>query len=365
MTGHINHFYVGGNTAHGFVSLMESSLQGLERLFILQGTSRTGKSDMIRTIGDHMVSNGHDIWFIHCASDNSSLDGMVIPLLKVGIIVGTDRYVIQSMLPEIAVEYVNLGEACDSTQLRNQQVTIDDLNRQISRAYQDAYAGFAEALRIHDEWEALYIANMDFQAADELTKEYIDVLYGDRKLQKQSRVDHRFLGAATPKGAVDFVPNLTEGLKRYLIKGRPGSGKSTILKKIAAVGIERGFDVEIYHCGFDSNSLDMIIVRDLEFAIFDSTAPHEYFPERVTDEIVDMYTRCIIPGTDEAHDEAIIHIKERYAARMKQSIQYLAEAKSLQDELDNIYAQSIDFSLVDRIRDEVQTDISCISAIAD
>ena len=42
---------------------------------------------------------------------------------------------------------------------------------------------------------------------------------------------HRFLGAATPKGAVDFVPNLTEGLPhRYFIKGPPGPGKSTMLK---------------------------------------------------------------------------------------------------------------------------------------
>ncbi|AJS61332.1 PRK06851 family protein [Paenibacillus sp. IHBB 10380] len=365
MNGNIKNFYAGGNTAHGFASLMDSSLQELERLFIVKGESRTGKSEFIRTIGDHMVSNGYDTWFIHCAADNGSLDGIVVPFLKVGIIVGRAPYVMESTLPDIAIQYVNLSEACDTTQLIIHELEIEHLNEQISQAYQQAYSGFAEALRIHDEWEALYIANMDFQEADVLTKEYIDALYGDRKLEKQSRVDHRFLGAATPKGAVDFVPNLTEGLKRYLIKGRPGSGKSTMLKKLAAAGIERGFDVEIYHCGFDPNSLDMIIVRDLQFAIFDSTAPHEYFPDRETDEIVDMYTRCIIPGTDEEHAEAVIHIRERYAAQMKQSMQYLAQVKSLQDELEAIYGQSMDFSLVDRMRDEVQQEFTHIAAIAD
>ncbi len=228
----------------------------------------------------------------------------------------------------------------------------------IKQEHELAYAGFAEALRIHDEWEAIYIAKMNYQAADELTQEYIQLLYSDRKFEKASRVDHRFLGAATPKGAVDFVPNLTAGLKRYLVKGRAGSGKSTLLKKIAAEGIKRGFDVEIYHCGFDPNSLDMIIVRELGFAIFDSTAPHEYYPDRATDEIVDMYSRCIQPGTDEEHSEAIAGIKERYSSTMKQSTQHLTDAKVFLDALKQIYASTVDFVRVDQIKSQIVQEIN-------
>ena len=40
-----------------------------------------------------------------------------------------------------------------------------------------------------------------------------------------------------------------------------------MLKKLAKVAEEKGFDVEVYHCGFDPNSLDMVIVRELGFAI--------------------------------------------------------------------------------------------------
>ncbi|MBL1704179.1 hypothetical protein ELE02_33765, partial [Klebsiella pneumoniae] len=141
----------------------------------------------------------------------------------------------------------------------------------------------------------------DFNKANELTDELIQKLFTNEG-GKQSTVKHRFLGAATPKGAVDFVPNLTEGLpQRYFIKGRPGSGKSTMLKKLAKVAEEKGFDVEVYHCGFDPNSLDMVIVRELGFAIFDSTAPHEYFPSRGGDEIIDMYDLIVAPGTDEKY----------------------------------------------------------------
>ncbi|TDF97085.1 PRK06851 family protein [Paenibacillus piri] len=355
MTGTIVNFYAGGNTARGFANLFESSLQGLDLIYILKGGPGTGKSTLIREIGNDIVNRGYDIRFIHCASDNNSLDGLIIPELKIGIVDGTAPHVIEPQLPGAVEQYVNLGEAWDAARLNEQKPLLESLNGHIKKAYERAYNGFAEALRIHDEWEAIYVNNMDFQAADDLTSHYIELLFRNWKLERQSRVDHRFLGAATPQGAVDFVPNLTEGLdKRYLIKGRPGSGKSTMLKKLAAAAVERGFDVEIYHCGFDPNSLDMIIVRELGFAVFDSTAPHEYNPERAGDEIIDMYARCIAPGTDEAHADAITGIKQRYAAAMKAATQHLAQAKSLRDELEQIYVQAMDFRIVDRIRETIR-----------
>lgn len=363
MTGITLHFYTGGNTARGFTSLLDSSLQGLERVVVLQGGPGTGKLVNITAIGNKLAEEGYEIWFIHCASDHYSLDGLIVPELKVGIVDGTAPHVIEPTLTEAAMKYVDLGDACRADQLEAQKSAIDQLKGDISQAYEQAYSGFAKALRIHDDWEKLYIANMDFQAADLLAKEYIGILYGDRKLEKQGRVDHRFLGAATPNGAIDFVPNLTEGLKRYLIKGRPGSGKSTLLNKLAATAIERGFDVEIYHCGFDPNSLDMIIVREIGFAIFDSTAPHEYDPDRPSDEIVDMYERCIHPGTDDVYSEKISDVKEQYSAAMKQSIQQLTHTRSLLDQLEQIYIQSMDVPIVERLNNEIQQEITRLAAI--
>ena len=361
MTAVIRNFYASGNTARGFVSLYDSSLRQLRRLFVLQGGPSAGKTGLIREIGDRMAKEGHEIWYIHSPFDNDALDGLIVPGLKAGIVDGTAPRVIRPE-PKTDVQYVDLDAALGTNGERIRTSGGDRWNEQIRQTLERAYSGFAEALRIHDEWESFYIANIDVQAAEELTKEYISILYGDQRREKESRVDRRFLGAATPKGAVDFVPNLTEGLKRYLMKGRPGSGKSTMLKKIAAAGIERGFDVEIYHCGFDPNSLDMVIVRELGFAIFDSTAPHEYFPERPTDEIVDLYARCIKPGTDEAHADAIRDCQERYSAKMKQAIRCLAEAKALQDELEDMYARSVDLRPLDRIKQEMVQKMTGIAA---
>lgn len=347
-------YFAGGNTARGFYSLYESSLQGLSRLFILKGGPGTGKSSLMKKIGSKWNEEGYDIEYLHCSSDNNSIDGVIIPALKAGIVDGTAPHVIEPKAPGAIEEYVNLGTAWDSCKLQGERDEILALSAEISTSFEKAYSLFDEALKVHDEWEKIYIDNMDFSKADILTNELILRFFEDKGLNKKSDIRHRFLGAATPIGAVDFVPNLTEGVpKRYLIKGRPGSGKSTLLKKVAAQAEQRGFDVEVYHCGFDPQSLDMLILRELGIAIFDSTAPHEYFPERDNDEVIDMYEKLITPGTDEKYKQELYGISVRYKVKMKQATAALAGAKNLRDKLEAIYINAMDFSKVDAITADI------------
>ncbi len=364
MAGKIKNYFAGGNTARGFYSLYDSNLQGLDRLFILKGGPGTGKSSLMKKMGHEWNENGYDIEFLHCSSDNNSIDGVIIPALKVGIVDGTAPHVIEPKAPGAVEEYINLGEAWDARVLSSKKKTIVRLTREISESFQKAYSTFKEALEIHDDWEKIYINSMDFQKAGQLTNKLIEAFFGKMRLNKSADIRHRFLGAATPMGAVDFVPNLTEEIsKRYFIKGRPGSGKSTMLKKLAAAAEERGVDAEIYHCGFDPHSLDMVIFRELGIAIFDSTAPHEYFPSRDSDEIIDMYELLIEPGTDELYEEILGKIADRYKNKMTEATSFLARAKELHDKLEAIYIPAMDFTVVERIQHRIADEIRAMAGV--
>ncbi|GAE28393.1 ATPase [Halalkalibacter wakoensis JCM 9140] len=358
MNGKVQRYFAGGNTAKGFFSFYEDVLNDLDRLFILKGGPGTGKSSLMKAVGEKMVQKGLDIEYLYCSSDPDSVDGVIVPAYKVGIVDGTAPHIIEPKAPGVVEEYVNLGVAWDGKVLRNSKKEILSLNKEISATFQEAYEHFAQSLLAHDDLEHIYISNMDFEEANKLTEELITRFYQEDTAPKKSTVGHRFLGAATPKGAVDFIPNLTEGIgKRYFIKGRAGSGKSTMLKKIAKAGEERGFDVEVYHCGFDPNSVDMVIVREKDFAIFDSTAPHEYFPERESDEVVDMYERCITPGTDEKYETEIERATKPYKDKMKEGIASLKKAKELRDQLEAYYIKAMDFEKVEKIQQEVLMEI--------
>jgi Cdc6-like AAA superfamily ATPase len=355
MAGSVRNYYAGGNTAKGFHSLCDDCLKDLQKVFILQGAPGTGKSTFMKKIGEYWVNRNYQVEYLHCPLDTSSIDGVIIVELKVGIVNGSGSYAITPRALGAIEEYINLGEAWDSAKLAEQKDQIMKLSMLAGNATQKAYERFAEALSIHDNWEKIYIEAMDFQKADDLTRKLIFQFYGNMTLNKESTVKHRFLGAATPDGAVDYVPNLTEDVaKRYFIKGRPGSGKSTMLRKIAEEAQIRGLDVEVYHCGFDPNSLDMVIVRELGIAIFDSTAPHEYFPSRDGDEIVDMYGSVIASGTDEIFEEEINNHKTAYRNMMDQATGLLKESSEYNRELEGIYKDAMDFEKVNEQTERVQ-----------
>jgi energy-coupling factor transporter ATP-binding protein EcfA2 len=354
MAGKVRNIYAEGNTARGFHDFFSSVFHGLDRLYVITGGPGTGKSTLVKTIGDQFVSRGHAVEWIHCPFDNGAVDGVILTEINIGLIDGTPPRQIDSAALGVPVEYVDLHAATDSHKLQREEERIEALHSEISDVYQKAYSTFAEALSIHDEWEKIYIANMDYAKANKVTEELAERLFEDRTLAKPAKVRHMFFGAATPKGAVDYIQDLTADVaKRYFIKGRPGSGKSTMLKNLAAIAEEKGFDVEVYHCGFDPNSLDMLLLPERSIAIFDSTAPHEYFPSRYTDEIIDMYARAIAAGTDEKHAAELAGIQARYSGRMKEATSYLAEGKALHDELVAIYKAATDYKKVESVTQDV------------
>lgn len=91
-----------------------------------------------------------------------------------------------------------------------------------------------------------------------------------------------FMGANAPKGyfsKFDRLINPSPGGKCFLIKGGPGTGKSTMLKKIASVLTEKGMSTELIFCTADPDSLDAVATPDGKFAALDATLPHALEPK--------------------------------------------------------------------------------------
>lgn len=351
-------YYAGGNTAKGFVHFFESNFQDLERLFILKGGPGTGKSTMIKSIGNEWRDKGYDLEWIHCSSDAKSLDAFIITELKIGIVDGTNPHALEPQYPGVVEEYVDLGVAWNREQLLKRKEEIIDLTKKVSKGFQTAYRSFREGLKEHDKLEEIYISQMDFNRANKLTSEWIQKLIQYPSKQGRGMTKHRFLGASTPIGPVDFVESITESLEiRYFIKGRAGTGKSTMLKKIVEVAKHNGYDIEVYHCGFDPDSLDMVVIRELNFAIFDSTEPHEYFPTREKDYIIDLYKETVATGTDEKYANRIRETTKKYKEKMNEGIQHLAKTKEIRDQLEEIYIEAMDFTIVNQIRDTINNEI--------
>ncbi|WP_262687348.1 hypothetical protein [Paenibacillus baimaensis] len=354
----VSHYFARGNTAHGVYFLYKSAFQELDKILVLIGPPGIGKSTILRKLADSLMDKGQHVQCFHSPLRPDELDGIIATKLKVGIVDGQASEWSMEGGAAATIEF-DFGVALDNRGISTETLgMIEELKGKLIYAYSKAYESFATALRIHDEWEKFYFESMDFGKADQITQELIQELYDGHENWTPTIGRHLFFGAATPKGAFDFIQSLTAPLnRRIFIKGRPGSGKSTLLKKLAAAAEKKGIDVQVYHCGFDPNSLDMLIFPKLSTAIFDSTAPHEYFPDRDGDEILDMYERTMTPGTDETYAAEIAAIKERYSVKMKEATSHLAAAEAIDSQIKSFYTAATNFSIVEKLQLQVQSEL--------
>lgn len=92
---------------------------------------------------------------------------------------------------------------------------------------------------------------------------------------------HFFLGANTPQGFVsrfDQLADPSDGWREFIIKGGPGTGKSTLMKRVAKAFEPESSQIEWIHCSSDVESLDGVIIHDQKISIADGTPPQENDP---------------------------------------------------------------------------------------
>ncbi len=104
-----------------------------------------------------------------------------------------------------------------------------------------------------------------------------------------------FFGANNKAGYCSLysdIYNPFEKGKHIILKGGPGTGKSTLMKKIANKLEKEGYFVERGYCSADPNSLDVVVAPEINFSILDGTAPHTIDPTvpGVSEFIVDLST---------------------------------------------------------------------------
>lgn len=112
------------------------------------------------------------------------------------------------------------------------------------------------------------------------------------KVKKNNRTEEHFAALNSGRGFVSFYKDVfgaRQIKRRYIIKGGPGTGKSSFMRRVARIAEERGRRVEYFRCSSDPESLDGIII-DGETAFMDGTAPHTYEPEiaGAADDIVNL-----------------------------------------------------------------------------
>lgn len=307
-------FFISSHSSRGFVSFFHSCFDSLDKKWILSGWPRKDAEKALQEILTMAQARMEPVWKLLFSLDGS-LEGLILPDRSAGVLIARpwDNALVWS------------GSA------------LEESYRPVQQALDEAHAHFAAALPIHDQWEGIYRQHIHFDALDALTKETISQLFSGQSGRESGQNQLRFLGPATKDGSVDCIPEITAGLQRRIfIKGRPGTGKSTFLKKVRAAANQAGWDTEEYRCAFDPNSADMVVIPGLGLCLFDSTAPHEHFPSLPGDEILDFFKAAVEPDTDSLCETELAQVQQAYRAEIRLATGALKAAAGHLDALEEM-----------------------------
>ena len=138
-----------------------------------------------------------------------------------------------------------------------------------------------------------------------------------------------FLGANSKNGFYSLYGGFPgkPGAFLHILKGGPGTGKSTLLRRIAAAAEQRGLAVRRVLCSGDPDSLDGLFLPELGLAWADGTAPHALEPGLfgVTGDYLDL-GRAMTRSFSSAEKEALLSLQEENRRQYKAAYQALADS---------------------------------------
>lgn len=131
-------YFLGSSGKEGFFSCFSQISPKIDGqyTYIIKGGPGTGKSTLMRRIADELERRDLACERIYCSSDPDSLDGIIIPSLRVSIADGTAPHTLDPEYPGAAGEIINLGECWNKQMLyenRKKIIELTDKNKDCHR----------------------------------------------------------------------------------------------------------------------------------------------------------------------------------------------------------------------------------------
>ena len=310
MTGIVTYFFGQAMTGQGMKHLYKELMSTeANTVYLLKGAHSFKISDLLGKLANHYSNKGVDVEYFLDPLFENTLEAIFVKNPYNILYLQATNPSVEPIVLGKRDKVISLYDCLDEQKLTLHGEQLEQLYETKAEYYQNCFSALANAIKIHDDWEVETRRYMNWQGLDKQFDELKNVLFGDAKQAKMAKTTHRLLGTLTPEGARDTVQSITQNLERRLfIKGYPGTGKSSMMKKLADEAASRGYDVQMVWCGLDSNSVDMVILPELKFCIFDSTEPHVYFPDesRAGDEILDIAQHCHPTEVEENNIQKIV-----------------------------------------------------------
>ncbi len=335
------HFYLGANTPYGFFSYYDNiiSQQEARKIYCIKGGPGTGKSSFMKKVAQKMLDEGFDVEFIHCSSDDSSLDGILIKGKNIALLDGTSPHIVDPKNPAAVDEIINLGDFWDESKILKNKDEIIALNRKIKENYDRAYRYLASAKAFYDDIEVINEKSYDEYQRNTYVKKIFDDYFSDILLCPLKGSERRlFASAISPSGFNARLDTIFNGYDVKILKGYTGN----ILDKISDFATERGIDVEKYYCIMSPDKkCEHLLIKKLNLAFCTSNSFHSYDNGQIYEFSKKSY--C---------DEERLYDEKMYEMLLQKASDTIKKSKAMHDELEKYYSPHMNFRKIQNMLDK-------------
>lgn len=342
-------FFLGANTPDGFYSLFNELYDPYKdwRMYIIKGGPGTGKSTIMKAVADEAESNNYFVERIPCSSDPESLDGVIIPQLKVSVADGTSPHVINPIFPGVCEHIVDPGSCWNTDKLSENTSKIKMMTMTNSAAHKKCIKYMKAATLIENEIDKYTEPAVITEKIDRFVKRLSDTYFN--LSDDNFTVKNRFLSALSPSGVTIMDKTIDYYCDNTIIIKDLHNISHKIIKKIAEEALNKKINTILCRCPMNpANKIEHIIFPDSRLGILTSNSYHAFKGSKNI-----TTSRFIDKNSISRNKNSIMFLKKAKSELIAEAIECLKSAKSAHDILESYYIEAMDFNKVNNIKNNL------------
>ncbi len=327
------HYFLSANTSEGFYNFFDYSLDVSKKgyTYVLKGGSGTGKSTLMRKVGEYFEELGERVEYFHCSSDVSSLDGIRIVDRNVAVLDGTSPHVREANIAGVDSKIINLGDSI-SDEVRSKRADIEKLVNLKKKNYALVYSALKAAGRVY---------KLNYELEDQIkkpSKNLVEKILNQLNLENLGGMGSKrqlFRTVMFEDGEINF--DKTNSYSKLLkIKAGITQGAQA-LEEVSNILQQKGYHVICFHDYLSPCHLESLLIEEVDTLIV--RVPRDLRISSQSDVEILLDNDVIVDTL------------------LQEASMYLQKARDCHFKIENIYSKFVDFSAHQEITSEIIQDI--------
>jgi len=349
------HFFLASNSPRGFSSkfdFLDENLLKNWKCHIIKGGPGCGKSTLIRKISEIGIKNKIETYFIHCASDPDSLDGIIFPGLNLCYIDGTSPHVVDPFYPGISGNIIDIGKFKDFKFLNNKEkiIKLFKANRKLITQAQKYLASFG--IVSSDTIESI-VDSVNFEKIKNFSNKIAKKIF-NKPLLKDSNNFTMFASSVGPNGVVFFEENFLYS-NLYEISDNYGLISDILFRYIKNIAFDYGYNtIQCLNPLTLNERIECLFIPETNTVLF---ASNEWQNSKLKIkskkiESSEFYNKKVKESTFNKKTKNLLILE---------SVKIMNKARKIYNDLENIYCSSLDLEYINNITNILIEDLKILS----